>query len=598
MVTARQKVIKNVRKSDIKGEKVDKNNNNSQNSREPNFNRELKVNSREHKIAVPSAHARMRSVFSSVIDDKNSGEQVAVVKKHSDKPVVSHLKKSPIVTKAPFQDTIKPQLKPRKIVHLDNMTADAIVKKNLDSPKKTTLHQTQPTEFAKSLQRVARHQQNANYSYAKKMTMNHSRTKIVHPVKPDVKPILKHASEPKFILDEPVKNQKHDLMKKIAFETPAADLKPEFDLFSPNSVNPAEVKMKKKEKKLAFAKLKNDAKKEKKVKTLEKVAAQKTDLAKKRADLVAKKAENRKVREDLLASQELEMNAKDSFAGKLASAAETETEFSENIPNISVSENGAIAKTQPKFVVNVAGKSFEIGGGKNFAKPNVKISMPKIEAAKILGVIRFVAIVIILSVSGYLAWDTWMTNRDSGVLTGASQSAMSIAAGDPSSADPTAVSAQQYSAYTVPADEPRYITIDSIGVNSRVQKVGVTSNGNIGVPQKLADTAWYDGSAKLGQNGQVFIDGHTSFNKTQSSFNNLPNLKVGDKISIQSGAGANFNYRVVETETVPTEKVDMNKALNVPAGAEKGLTLMTCAGKFDYQKRDATERLVVYAVQE
>ena len=98
MVTARQKVIKNVRKSDIKGEKVDKNNNNSQNSREPNFNRELKVNSREHKIAVPSAHARMRSVFSSVIDDKNSGEQVAVVKKHSDKPVVSHLKKSPIVT--------------------------------------------------------------------------------------------------------------------------------------------------------------------------------------------------------------------------------------------------------------------------------------------------------------------------------------------------------------------------------------------------------------------------------------------------------------------------------------------------------------------
>ena len=151
----------------------------------------------------------------------------------------------------------------------------------------------------------------------------------------------------------------------------------------------------------------------------------------------------------------------------------------------------------------------------------------------------------------------------------------------------------------MPADQPRMIYIPAIGVNARVMSVGVNSKGNIDTPANLNDTAWYDGSAKPGQDGQVFIDGHTSFsNSLYAAFNDLPKLHQGDLITIEKGNGEKINYRVSAVETVDADKVDMGKALNPPEGATKGLTLMTCTGTFNYRTQTADKRLVVYAVQE
>ena len=154
-------------------------------------------------------------------------------------------------------------------------------------------------------------------------------------------------------------------------------------------------------------------------------------------------------------------------------------------------------------------------------------------------------------------------------------------------------------AYTVPSDQPRYIRIPAINVNARVMSVGVNSRGNIDTPANLNDTAWYDGSAKPGQEGQVFIDGHTSFSSAiYAAFNDLPKLKEGDQITIERGDGQQINYHVTEIKTVDADNVDMGEALNPPEGAERGLTLMTCTGTFNYRTQTADKRLIVYAVQD
>ena len=214
--------------------------------------------------------------------------------------------------------------------------------------------------------------------------------------------------------------------------------------------------------------------------------------------------------------------------------------------------------------------------------------------------LRYATVALIIVASGYLAWDTYTTNRSvKSSLNGNSATAMSISGTNAATAEQTAVSQEQRAAYTVPADQPRYIYIPILGVNARVMSVGVNSRGSIDTPSNLNDTAWYDGSAKPGQEGQVFIDGHTSFNRhLNAAFNNLPKLKANDQVVIEKGNGEKVSYRVVATKTVETSKVDMGEALNPPAGAKKGLTLMTCTGTFNYRNQTADKRFIVYAVQE
>lgn len=225
----------------------------------------------------------------------------------------------------------------------------------------------------------------------------------------------------------------------------------------------------------------------------------------------------------------------------------------------------------------------------------------KINKKRIANFLRSFAIITIIAASSYLAWDTYNTSRsvEQTFSSGSSASAMSIAGANPATADQTAISRESMAAYKVPADQPRYIRIPAINVEARVMSVGVNSRGNINTPTNLNDTAWYDGSAKPGQEGQVFIDGHTSFSSgIAAAFNNLHKLNKGDKIDIEKGNGEIIKYRVVDQKTVGTNDVDMGEALNPPKGVEKGLTLMTCTGTFNYRTQTADKRLIIYAVQE
>jgi len=134
------------------------------------------------------------------------------------------------------------------------------------------------------------------------------------------------------------------------------------------------------------------------------------------------------------------------------------------------------------------------------------------------------------------------------------------------------------------------LSIPSIGLQASVLEVGVTADNAIDVPSGSQVGHWV-GSARPGQTGATFLDGHVD-----GVFNHLSGVYVGQTVRVNYG-GQVYNYRVVHTEVVSLDGIDMTRALSVWDDAAEGLNIMTCAGTYVQSADTYDHRLVVYAVR-
>jgi len=159
----------------------------------------------------------------------------------------------------------------------------------------------------------------------------------------------------------------------------------------------------------------------------------------------------------------------------------------------------------------------------------------------------------------------------------------------------TPVSASQRTAHKVAPNQPRYLTIDKFDVRARVLSVGASADRTIGAPKSIHDVGWYRGSAKPGQAGVMFLDGHVSGPTQPGVFKQIGSLKNGDKIGIERGDGIKFRYVVTSVKLVPEDKVDMNSLLVSPDAYGEHLVLMTCGGSFNRAENQYEGRVIVQA---
>lgn len=157
-------------------------------------------------------------------------------------------------------------------------------------------------------------------------------------------------------------------------------------------------------------------------------------------------------------------------------------------------------------------------------------------------------------------------------------------------------SADEVNNYAVAPDLPKYINLPTIGVSkTRIIQRGLTKNNQIAEPDNIYDTGWYNGSAKPGQKGALFIYGHVSSWQANGVFYNLKKLKPGDKIYIVRGDNKQFVYQVVSLKTYNYKHVDMGQVLSPIDAGRPGLNLMTCTGQIMKGTSEFNERLVVFA---
>ncbi len=141
---------------------------------------------------------------------------------------------------------------------------------------------------------------------------------------------------------------------------------------------------------------------------------------------------------------------------------------------------------------------------------------------------------------------------------------------------------------------PFRLRIPSIGIDAKVQHVGVNDKGNMANPNNFTDVAWYKYGPVPGASGSAVIAGHLDNGLgLPAVFKKLEEVQVGDDIFVEAEDGSTLRFVVTSARTYPYTEVPTAVVFN-PSGSVR-LNLITCAGTWLKDKKTYDERLVVFA---
>lgn len=148
--------------------------------------------------------------------------------------------------------------------------------------------------------------------------------------------------------------------------------------------------------------------------------------------------------------------------------------------------------------------------------------------------------------------------------------------------------------FTVPADQPRRIILDSLNVTAYIQKMGLTKENRMAAPNNIYFGGWYVGSAKPGDEGLSIINGHAGGRYEQGVFRNLGKLTAGSPIRIEMG---DLSWRDFEVVSIGTYDIDTAQKMLFKDNPDivRELHLITCDGVFDQQAQTYDKRTIVVA---
>lgn len=144
---------------------------------------------------------------------------------------------------------------------------------------------------------------------------------------------------------------------------------------------------------------------------------------------------------------------------------------------------------------------------------------------------------------------------------------------------------------------PVSISIEAIGVESRVIELGKAPDGTLEVPQPGPDldkAAWFNLSPTPGQPGPSVIEGHVSTDEGGPSiFFELADLRPGDKISVTRRDGTTVVFTVDALREFPKSRFPTQLVYGGDLGRPT-LRLITCSN-FDPEVGGHTGNLVVFS---
>ena len=103
--------------------------------------------------------------------------------------------------------------------------------------------------------------------------------------------------------------------------------------------------------------------------------------------------------------------------------------------------------------------------------------------------------------------------------------------------------------YTVPANKPRKIEIASLNVDAYVQRVGITSTGEMAAPNNIFFAGWYVNSPTPGDKGVSILNAHAGGRYEDGIFRRLGSLKISDTFRVQMGDLSWRSFEVVSADS-------------------------------------------------
>jgi hypothetical protein len=143
---------------------------------------------------------------------------------------------------------------------------------------------------------------------------------------------------------------------------------------------------------------------------------------------------------------------------------------------------------------------------------------------------------------------------------------------------------------------PTRLDIPSIGVHTRLIKLGLNKDGTVEVPPLDGDApaGWYTHSAIPGATGPAVMLGHVdSARDGPAVFYRLSQLKPGAEVTVRRSNGSTARFHVTRVARYPKTgfpTADVYGPVPYPA-----LRLVTCGGSFDRSRGSYRDNIVVSA---
>lgn len=141
---------------------------------------------------------------------------------------------------------------------------------------------------------------------------------------------------------------------------------------------------------------------------------------------------------------------------------------------------------------------------------------------------------------------------------------------------------------------PVRIKIPDLRIDASVIQMDMGADDLLPVPTTGHDVAWYSYGARLGAEGNAVLSGHVDWNRERGVFWTLREAQPGQTITLVSGVGRVYEYRVDWAKSFVEDSPEGLLALRSRVGGTT-ITLVTCTGRFDVRTRSYLDRHIVRA---
>lgn len=140
---------------------------------------------------------------------------------------------------------------------------------------------------------------------------------------------------------------------------------------------------------------------------------------------------------------------------------------------------------------------------------------------------------------------------------------------------------------------PVRIKIPYLGVDSRIEHAGVSSEGSMIGPKYRNNVAWFQPGIRPGEYGSAVIAGHYGWkSRLRSVFDKLHTLRVGDKVYVEDDRGTVTVFTVQKIKKFG--KQEDTTEIFFSKDGKQHLNLITCEGIWNAAAGSYSGRLVVF----
>ena len=164
-----------------------------------------------------------------------------------------------------------------------------------------------------------------------------------------------------------------------------------------------------------------------------------------------------------------------------------------------------------------------------------------------------------------------------------------------SGGSPTSIAAEKFtSTRTYPkVAAPVRLRIPALHVDSRLDRLGLHTDGSVAVPKRTDVAGWYEGGPRPGQEGPAVILGHVDSREGPGVFIDLAIVRPGALVRVDRADGSTVTFRITHVSRVP--KTQFPTDLVYAPTLDPTLRLVTCGGTFDRTRGSYRDNVIAFA---